>query len=160
MRISDWSPDVCSSALLSRRHAAARGGTCRGVKPRLPVGPCGLARARFQRLRLRDRPSARPLRSHRYRRTVPDGLPQRGAAARQTRRADPVRQCRPPPLPRDAGELPPAAALDLRPHRLPALSRPDTAAVARSEEHTSELQSLLRISYAVFRLKKNKTEHL
>src|SRR3546814_15363706 len=54
----------------------------------------------------------------------------RGAAARQTLRSDPVRQCRPPPLPRDAGELPPAAALDLRPHRLPALSRPDTAAVA------------------------------
>src|SRR3546814_6946468 len=32
-------------------------------------------------------------------------------------------------------------------------------AVERSEEHTSELQSLMRISYAVFRLKKkNKTK--
>src|SRR3546814_4028808 len=30
---------------------------------------------------------------------------------------------------------------------------------ARSEEHTSELQSLMRISYAVFCLKKKKTEH-
>src|SRR3546814_1797910 len=29
--------------------------------------------------------------------------------------------------------------------------------VARSEEHTSELQSLMRISYAVFCLKKQKT---
>src|SRR3546814_1055146 len=29
----------------------------------------------------------------------------------------------------------------------------------RSEEHTSELQSLMRISYAVFCLKKNKHEH-
>src|SRR3546814_6205167 len=29
--------------------------------------------------------------------------------------------------------------------------------VARSEEHTSELQSLMRISYAVFCLKKKKT---
>src|SRR3546814_10330787 len=29
----------------------------------------------------------------------------------------------------------------------------------RSEEHTSELQSLMRISYAVFCLKKNKTSH-
>src|SRR3546814_1349236 len=29
----------------------------------------------------------------------------------------------------------------------------------RSEEHTSELQSLMRISYAVFCLKKNKTDH-
>src|SRR3546814_6496332 len=30
----------------------------------------------------------------------------------------------------------------------------------RSEEHTSELQSLMRISYAVFCLKKKKTHHL
>src|SRR3546814_1001126 len=30
--------------------------------------------------------------------------------------------------------------------------------VTRSEEHTSELQSLMRISYAVFCLKKKKTE--
>src|SRR3546814_1098707 len=30
----------------------------------------------------------------------------------------------------------------------------------RSEEHTSELQSLMRISYAVFCLKKKKTKHL
>src|SRR3546814_2616607 len=35
-----------------------------------------------------------------------------------------------------------------------------TAEVPRSEEHTSELQSLMRISYAVFCLKKkNKTQH-
>src|SRR3546814_7135841 len=33
-------------------------------------------------------------------------------------------------------------------------SRPVAAASARSEEHTSELQSLMRISYAVFCLKK------
>src|SRR3546814_8962590 len=32
-------------------------------------------------------------------------------------------------------------------------------AAARSEEHTSELQSLMRISYAVFCLKKKKTNH-
>src|SRR3546814_10168392 len=31
------------------------------------------------------------------------------------------------------------------------------SAVVRSEEHTSELQSLMRISYAVFCLKKKKT---
>src|SRR3546814_3125528 len=55
-------------------------------------------------------------------------------------------------------------------HRLPAADRCDrrsrgagrslpargSAAVSRSEEHTSELQSLLRISYAVFCLKKKK----
>src|SRR3546814_1933889 len=33
----------------------------------------------------------------------------------------------------------------------------DAMADDRSEEHTSELQSLMRISYAVFCLKKNKT---
>src|SRR3546814_10040358 len=32
------------------------------------------------------------------------------------------------------------------------------SAVGRSEEHTSELQSLMRISYAVFCLKKKKTQ--
>src|SRR3546814_4992884 len=31
--------------------------------------------------------------------------------------------------------------------------------LARSEEHTSELQSLMRISYAVFCLKKKKQQH-
>src|SRR3546814_6409011 len=34
---------------------------------------------------------------------------------------------------------------------------PEVVASERSEEHTSELQSLMRISYAVFCLKKNKT---
>src|SRR3546814_5772420 len=34
-----------------------------------------------------------------------------------------------------------------------------TAIVMRSEEHTSELQSLMRISYAVFCLKKKKQHH-
>src|SRR3546814_962951 len=32
-------------------------------------------------------------------------------------------------------------------------------ALKRSEEHTSELQSLMRISYAVFCLKKKNTKH-
>src|SRR3546814_1567903 len=32
--------------------------------------------------------------------------------------------------------------------------------LVRSEEHTSELQSLMRISYAVFCLKKKKTVHI
>src|SRR3546814_6382923 len=35
---------------------------------------------------------------------------------------------------------------------------PEFAARGRSEEHTSELQSLMRISYAVFCLKKKKTD--
>src|SRR3546814_2862336 len=40
----------------------------------------------------------------------------------------------------------------------PFRGRPDPYRRLRSEEHTSELQSLMRISYAVFCLKKKKTE--
>src|SRR3546814_1346240 len=36
---------------------------------------------------------------------------------------------------------------------------PEVVNQVRSEEHTSELQSLMRISYAVFCLKKKKTTH-
>src|SRR3546814_2388908 len=48
-----------------------------------------------------------------------------------------------------------------RPRHLPHPPRPGAAALVtsaahRSEEHTSELQSLMRISYAVFCLKKKK----
>src|SRR3546814_6658576 len=43
-----------------------------------------------------------------------------------------------------------------RQHRLQVRQR--QRAVVRSEEHTSELQSLMRISYAVFCLKKKKRE--
>src|SRR3546814_8106541 len=39
----------------------------------------------------------------------------------------------------------------------PQLPGADPGSQARSEEHTSELQSLMRISYAVFCLKKKKT---
>src|SRR3546814_2856447 len=39
------------------------------------------------------------------------------------------------------------------------ISRAESAGNARSEEHTSELQSLMRISYAVFCLKKKSKKH-
>src|SRR3546814_8886689 len=42
--------------------------------------------------------------------------------------------------------------------RLSAPSQPCTAALIKSEEHTSELQSLMRISYAVFCLKTKKQD--
>src|SRR3546814_2338328 len=50
------------------------------------------------------------------------------------------------------------AEILLRSRRYPAFTRPDILRekVFRSEEHTSELQSLMRISYAVFCLKKKK----
>src|SRR3546814_6302697 len=46
--------------------------------------------------------------------------------------------------------------LPMRSHHIRSLNLSNTVAVAapRSEEHTSELQSLMRISYAVFCLKK------
>src|SRR3546814_6424991 len=51
-----------------------------------------------------------------------------------------------------AAALPPEAPDAAQPHPL---HRP-RARLFRSEEHTSELQSLMRISYAVFCLKKKK----
>src|SRR3546814_6630572 len=56
-------------------------------------------------------------------------------------------------------QLPPSP---LRPHFVKARVRvheyPDGTLAVRSEEHTSELQSLMRISYAVFCLKKKTTK--
>src|SRR3546814_7721331 len=48
-------------------------------------------------------------------------------------------------------------ATDLPRSPFPLLPRHERAAEGRSEEHTSELQSLMRISYAVFCLKKKKS---
>src|SRR3546814_3493408 len=50
-----------------------------------------------------------------------------------------------------AGRASPAGGSTVAPSAPPAWAK-------RSEEHTSELQSLMRISYAVFCLKKKKTE--
>src|SRR3546814_4240202 len=47
-----------------------------------------------------------------------------------------------------------------RQRRLPPRRRADVAPGARSEEHTSELQSLMRISYAVFCLKKKTVQNI
>src|SRR3546814_2139074 len=73
-----------------------------------------------------------------------------GAPRRTQPRHDPHRPGRPR---RDAGD-------DVRRGAVPGHPRADAAAHARllrSEEHTSELQSLMRISYAVFCLKKKIT---
>src|SRR3546814_9226084 len=68
-------------------------------------------------------------------------------------RVSPVARRAPPPAhpPRHRAS-PPIRPRRSRPHR----SQP---APPRSEEHTSELQSLMRTSYAVFCLKKKKTKH-
>src|SRR3546814_5306255 len=55
------------------------------------------------------------------------------------------------------GDRPPASAAH-RPRRADRLPRlPVVPSAVRSEEHTSELQSLMRISYAVFCLEKKTT---
>src|SRR3546814_9137825 len=56
-----------------------------------------------------------------------------------------------------------AGAADQKQEPPPVTYVPQLAASARSEEHTSELQSLMRISYAVFCLKKkniHKTDNI
>src|SRR3546814_1305940 len=67
----------------------------------------------------------------------------------------------------DCVRIPPAfvepmAIAACPPRELPIVSTPAQSAggVLRSEEHTSELQSLMRISYAVFCLKKKKTKEI
>src|SRR3546814_7940474 len=77
------------------------------------------------------------------------------------------RSCPGPPWPRPKLRRPLPSLLPSRRHRSPARRGPDRATTAsssrakrRSEEHTSELQSLMRISYAVFCLKKKTTQHI
>src|SRR3546814_10108007 len=124
MRISDWSSDVCSSDLPSR---------CAVQSIALPPS--------------RNRP---PARSVRYRRrSLPPPFP-----AASVRAAPHCRSAAARPLSgvRRSSDIPPAP----RPRAVPPArhSVPTRNVRRRSEEHTSELQSLMRISYAVFCLKK------
>src|SRR3546814_8921429 len=50
----------------------------------------------------------------------------------------------------------PPSPTRLRSHAAPSQTRTSAGVSTRSEEHTSELQSLMRISYAVFCLQKKK----
>src|SRR3546814_10193445 len=124
MRISDWSSDVCSSDLLTPTLSDLP----HGLSPRGP-GNAGLApflktaQSLLQEIRHLAQPVPGDLRP------PGDGVEDEGTAA-------------------------PQAAKKL----LEALWRLRLVLgveliVARSEEHTSELQSLMRISYAVFCLK-------
>src|SRR3546814_228866 len=80
------------------------------------------------------------------RRTVVDRLNSERLRAHMVEAAE---QCERTALPELAGLTPLERLLDEWPHDR-------TLIFARSEEHTSELQSLMRISYAVFCLKKKK----
>src|SRR3546814_7871941 len=95
-------------------------------------------------------------RRHRGNRQVDDAL----------ERLDLLRRHRHPPItnrracPADRPSSPTATApARPAPAPPPASRRGNNRDAGRSEEHTSELQSLLRISYAVFCLKKKKQHH-
>src|SRR3546814_3424419 len=130
MRISDWSSDVCSSDLLLH----PRSDSLSQFPWRADLGTLSRETAtRQKRMADEDRPH-RPFRAHRPRRRGDLRLLQPG--------------------PRHGGR-----ALRRGPHRAhlrPAEDQP--APGGRSEEHTSELQSLMRISYAVFCFKKKTTQ--
>src|SRR3546814_3591547 len=125
MRISDWSSDVCSSDLP-------------------PVGCDHASVHRHWRILIAPASALVPSA------IIPKHVPHPARHAPPAHKDMAVRSCTPPrpwPAPlrcaRRVGSRrrgsPPS---DLQPHR------------PRSEEHTSELQSLMRISYAVFCLKK------
>src|SRR3546814_3846470 len=133
MRISDWSSDVCSSDL--RRHEVA---------PRCALQRPGLVH-RGAELRRQD--DVLP--------PVAEDFPQRrfgtAAAAVDVGRVEQ----RDPEIERTVNDLARRLQIDAAAEIVAAEA--DDRDAERSEEHTSELQSLMRISYAVFCLKKKKT---
>src|SRR3546814_1167261 len=152
MRISDWSSDVCSSDLFPGRFAQAQDEVERGVAA-VAFGQTDVG-DREHRLaaagaHVRRRSAvARVRRAGREVRAVDVGV---GAAAAVAQRGGGVAQ----------------PGRGVRALRAVGAAVADEVGVAgraaaterggafRSEEHTSELQSLLRTSYAVFCLTKN-----
>src|SRR3546814_5250045 len=128
MRISDWSSDVCSSDLNRR---------ARRSRPAFPYSRQGGGCAPASGCHKRGRESRRQGRVRR--------------PSRRARSGGKARTCRVA-----AGRRPTArdASADRR-GRTPRPWPMRNGGGRKSEEHTSELQSLMRISYAVFCLKKN-----
>src|SRR3546814_3935999 len=124
MRISDWSSDVCSSDLTTTRAGAAR---------RRPAGARAEDSSRAVLTALRRIIRATDLHSKQLSREV-------GLTTPQVVVLQAVR---------DLGEVTTGQL-----SRRVSLSQGTVTTILRSEEHTSELQSLMRISYAVFCLKK------
>src|SRR3546814_6287660 len=134
MRISDWSSDVCSSDL----GFAGKSSLSTWLTRILINEALGRVRAnKRRRSRLEDSsvPILDDYREKLMRGSTPPTSPEAAVACGQIRQI-----------------LEDAIA------RLPAPFR--TVFVLRSEEHTSELQSLMRISYAVFCLKKKKNKQI
>src|SRR3546814_2199542 len=126
MRISDWSSDVCSSDL---------------VRAFVGIGPHrnpGLLQRIHPAGRGRVYPIINPRVMEHHRRL------DAGRLGRSGRRAIEDDACIQLISGGDGNAV----------HQATAPAKADGSDLARSEEHTSELQSLMRISYAVFCLKK------
>src|SRR3546814_8173211 len=135
MRISDWSSDVCSSDLYHRVRRRAS-----DVAAVLAEAADRHVEHAWIRLPHRVVAEAEPRRDARA-----EALDEHVAV-----RGEPEREVAAFRAPEVEDDAPLAAVGDDGMRRLVA------EAVARSEEHTSELQSLMRISYAVFCLKKKR----
>src|SRR3546814_7412738 len=136
MRISDWSSDVCSSDL---RVEAGRAHDLHGFAL-TPLDGEALAPGLLRIFQQRQEGAAIDVAG---RRDVRHGCDGRGEIVIEHERCQP-------------GALRNAGAADRE-------GDPDVFLVGRclrSEEHTSELQSLMRISYAVFCLKKKTTRKI
>src|SRR3546814_6895948 len=160
MRISDWSSDVCSSDLRPQLAGVAQP-IARGQVQIAHLG-IGMGEDDPRLIRRGDAlgiPAVHKIgagqltrlgRLHHAMRLI--GMDRLACPARRQRLgrvALPVLA-----LPAYLGDLGPTVALGHGPERRPGLDR--LRLLGRSEEHTSELQSLMRTSYAVFCLKKNK----
>src|SRR3546814_4816832 len=151
MRISDWSSDVCSSYLTTLGDGRRERFAARAFRHRIEAGEnifllAGhdaekpLASTEAGSLSLRDGDDALHIEARVVASTTwaTDALA--ALAAGLTKGLSPGFRVKP------GGDLVTRTA--------EGLLRTVTAADLRSEEHTSELQSLMRISYAVFCLKK------
>src|SRR3546814_4444872 len=127
MRISDWSSDVCSSDLALARHAERSSLFSVALKQQHLESDHGQQR--------RDHAADQPLGCARTCQRTDDDAGNRADQQRTEQRKI------------DCTEQQMAGARQ---------NRQGNGVDDRSEEHTSELQSLMRISYAVFCLNKNK----
>src|SRR3546814_6270323 len=144
MRISDWSSDVCSSDLGEQQRGQDQTRSTHDKPPaRLPVAQ-GVSYLQYGSTTF-----------------VVDSTQRRRPAqissAPTTARIAPLRvHTRSPSMKLLAGQRTPSSPCNI--HSSP-ISTAAMPTIVRSEAHTSELQSLMRISYAVFCLKQKQQKH-
>src|SRR3546814_3080678 len=147
MRISDWSSDVCSSDLIGAACMRIADGDGEELKESKLRALVGRRDQRRQRQRGRGRGEGGEL----VHRAIFSHRAGAGRGAAILRRSSSNTSSASRTRPASASSRP--RFIDPSNIRRSSSSRKSW----RSEEHTSELQSLMRISYAVFCLKKKKT---